>query len=67
MHSGYQNNFRDDIAVLQLDRSAKLNDKVATVCLPDSRPDLNSNCYVTGLTFMLIIHSKCRRNNISPF
>ena len=48
-HSGYQN-LKHDIALLQLDGHVKLSDKVNTVCLPDQAADLNSVCYITGLT-----------------
>lgn len=43
-------NLKNDIALLELDRSAQLSDKVTTVCLPDQDADLNSKCYITGLT-----------------
>ena len=50
-HSGFtMQNLKHDIAVLQLDRSAQLSDKVTTVCLPDRDADLNSKCYITGLS-----------------
>ncbi len=50
-HSGFtMQNLKHDIAVLQLERSVQLSDKVTTVCLPDNDADLNSKCYITGLT-----------------
>lgn len=45
-------NLKHDIAVLQLEGSAQLSDKVTTVCLPDKDADLNSKCYITGGTFI---------------
>ena len=54
-HSGFtMQNLKHDIAVLQLERNAQLSDKVTTVCLPDQAADLNSKCYITGLTSLLI-------------
>ena len=43
---------RNDIALLELDRSAQLSEKVMTVCLPDKAPELNANCYITGAIFV---------------
>ena len=42
-------NLKDDVAVLQLERSVQLSDKVTTICLPDGDADLRSKCYITGL------------------
>ena len=61
-------NLKHDIAVLQLEGSAQLSDKVTTVCLPDKDADLNSKCYITGRTFIpsLILILTCfvyMRNN----
>lgn len=54
-HSGFtMQNLKHDIAVLQLERNAQLSDKVTTVCLPDQAADLNSKCYITGLTLPLM-------------
>ena len=54
-HSGFtMQNLKHDIAVLQLEGSAQLSDKVTTVCLPEQDADLNSKCYITGLTSPLI-------------
>ncbi|XP_068739313.1 chymotrypsinogen B-like [Montipora capricornis] len=39
---------RNDIALLKLDRPVQLSEKVATVCLPDKKPDRSANCYITG-------------------
>ena len=48
-HNGFtMQNLKHDIAVLQLEGSAQLSDKVTTVCLPDRDADLNSECYITG-------------------
>ena len=50
-HSGFNmKHLRHDIAVLQLERPVELNDKVTTVCMPSKTPDLNANCYITGLS-----------------
>lgn len=54
-HSGFtMQNLKHDIAVLQLEGSAQLSEKVTTVCLPDKDADLNSKCYITGLTLLLM-------------
>ena len=54
-HSGFtMQNLKHDIAVLQLEGSAQLSDKVTTVCLPEQDAALNSKCYITGLTLSLI-------------
>ena len=54
-HSDFtMQNLKHDIAVLQLVGKAKLSDKVTTVCLPEQAADLNSKCYITGLTSPLI-------------
>ncbi|KAJ7370880.1 hypothetical protein OS493_028950 [Desmophyllum pertusum] len=51
-HSGFtMQNLKHDIAVLVLEGSVQLSPKVAKVCLPDQAADLNSKCYITGLTF----------------
>lgn len=51
-HSGFtMQNLKNDIAVLELDGKAALSQKVTTVCLPEQAADLNSTCYITGLTF----------------
>ncbi|KAL9987992.1 hypothetical protein ACROYT_G002383 [Oculina patagonica] len=48
-HSDFtMQNLKHDIAVLQLEGSAQLSDKVTTVCLPDKDADLSSKCYITG-------------------
>ncbi len=64
-HSGFtMQNLKHDIAVLQLERSAHLSNKVTTVCLPDNDADLNSKCYITGMTFdKFIIHSTHQHDN----
>lgn len=50
-HSGFtMQNLKHDVAVLQLEGSAQLSDKVTTVCLPEQAADLNSKCYITGFT-----------------
>ncbi|KAJ7370883.1 Chymotrypsinogen B [Desmophyllum pertusum] len=69
-------NLKHDIALLELDRSAQLSDKVTTVCLPDQDADLNSKCYITGwgrtsagppantlqqAKLPLVSHSDCRK------
>ena len=54
-HSGFtMQNLKHDIAVLQLEGIAQLSEKVTTVCLPDKDADLNSKCYITGLTLLLM-------------
>lgn len=48
-HSGFDNeNLKHDIAVIELRGSAKISDKVSTVCLPTKRPRPGTKCYVTG-------------------
>ena len=52
-HSGFtMQNLKHDIAVLQLEGSAQLSDKVTTVCLPEQDADLKSKCYITGLLYL---------------
>jgi len=52
-HSGFtMQNLQHDIAVLQLEGSAQLSDKVTTVCLPEQDADLKSKCYITGLLYL---------------
>lgn len=49
-HSGFtMRQLKHDIALLHLEESAQLSEKVTTVCLPDKDADLNSKCYITGL------------------
>lgn len=51
-HSGFtMQNLEHDIAVLQLEGSALLSNKVTTVCLPKQDADLKSKCYITGLLY----------------
>jgi len=48
-HSGFTNeNLKHDIAVIELRGSAKISDKVSTVCLPTEPPRPGTKCYVTG-------------------
>ena len=46
----YWNNrrFDNDIALIKLDRPAKFNNKVSTVCLPNGHIPIGSECYITG-------------------
>ena len=39
---------KNDIALLKLAFPVQLNEKVATVCLPNEPPEHNANCYITG-------------------
>ena len=51
-HSAFtMQNLKHDIAVLQLEGSAQLSEKVTTVCLPEQDADLKSKCYITGLLY----------------
>ena len=60
-------NLRHDIAVLELDGKARLSQKVTTVCLPDQAANLNSKCYITGLTFkyIIVIHKLFYRQHVN--
>ena len=51
-------NVKHDVAVLQLERPAQLSDKVTTICLPDQDADLNSKCYITGLTAFTVFGNR---------
>ena len=44
-------NLMHDIAVLQLAGRVQMSDKVTTVCLPQQDANLNSECYITGLSY----------------
>jgi len=48
-------NLKHDIAVLELKGSAKISEKVSTVCLPKEPPRPGTKCYVTGLKTLVII------------
>ena len=49
-HKGFtMQNLKHDVAVLELKGSAKISDKVSTVCLPSRPPKPGTKCYVTGL------------------
>lgn len=45
-------NFKHDIAVLELRGSLKISDKVSTVCLPTEPPKPGTKCYVTDLQML---------------
>lgn len=48
-HSGFtKENLKHDIAVIELKGSAKISNKVSTVCLPTMPPKPGTKCYVTG-------------------
>ena len=52
-HPSYNNpRLSNDIALLQLEKQAILNNRVGVVCLPkqDFEVPLESNCYITGET-----------------
>lgn len=40
----------NDIALLKLESSIKMSDKVIAACLTTSRPSPGQNCYITGTT-----------------
>ena len=55
-HTGFKlYNYRDDIALLKLERPAKLSSKVNLACLPKSEAVVGDKCYVSGLSFNLRI------------
>ncbi|EDO34772.1 predicted protein, partial [Nematostella vectensis] len=48
-HRGFSMaNYVDDIALLELERSAVINDKVSTACLPSGEPKVGAICYIAG-------------------
>lgn len=49
-HTGFRlYHYRDDIALLKLEKPAKLSSKVALACLPKNEAAVGDQCYLTGL------------------
>lgn len=51
-----------DVAVLELQGSVKISDKVSTVCLPTEPPKPGTKCYVTGLKNIFLYYYYLYKN-----
>jgi secreted trypsin-like serine protease len=48
-HTGFLlYHYKDDIALLQLERPVKLSSKVNVACLPTAEAQVGDKCYVSG-------------------
>merc|ERR550519_1559174 len=52
-HTGFAlYNYKDDIALLKLEKPAKLSSKVNLACLPKSEAVVGDKCFVSGWGFL---------------